>query len=124
MANKFGADDWFDVDATVKDLKKAIVQRCREHGEVCLEARESFEAIEAAESDYSGSRDLFGHSLMHSKWTDFWGEYWLDQLDICTTIEPSFRCFWEGPWQSFIDVLKQEVHDHPTPLSIQSGENI
>lgn len=109
VAGKFGTSHWFDVDATVKHLKKGIAEKCRELGSVSVGARAAFEAIESVAGDAGGNKDLFFNLLHHSEWANFWGEYWYDTLHLCTNVEPAFREFWEGPWQDFLTCLREEL---------------
>lgn len=108
-ANKFDASKWFDIEATARHLKAAIARKERARGEVTKAAREAFSEIELAEEEYHNSKDLFFRHLAESEWQEYWGEYWLDQLEMITSVDPRFNTFWREIWPAFTDELKSEI---------------
>lgn len=111
VAGKFGCDTWFDIDKTVEALKSRIVADCRENRKVTHAARDAFEAIDAAASDFYRNRTAFEQQLIESVWVDYWRGYWYDNLSVIESISPQFKAFWQGPWQHFISELKKEIED-------------
>lgn len=106
-ATKFCTNGYFDEEQTERWLKHDIVEWRRSGGDKEL-AREAWEIIEGAVSDYSHSRDAFIERLASSRWADVWEGDFYDHLSIAYGVEPWFEQFWNGPWQSFIECIREE----------------
>ncbi|WP_020675534.1 hypothetical protein [Geopsychrobacter electrodiphilus] len=109
-AKKFGAASYYDSGLTEKAYKRDIVELRKEVAITAAQARDMWDQIEAEFMD-SDSNDLIAHRLMGGEWGEILSEIghesW-EYLQRVTTISPSFRAFWEGPYQEFLRGLKAE----------------
>ncbi len=113
-SSKFGADKWFDLDATILDYKKSLLQYRRDGGDPAT-CRVIFNQI--LELVDTGSENEFRCEL--------WNRHELTSLfnhcpEIKTDVSPQFKKFWNTAWQAFITELKKEVEEE----KLNTSENI
>jgi hypothetical protein len=102
-ADKFDADRWFDLEATISSYKRNV-----------LESRRSEDIdAELARSIYDEIKDLQQCSNENEFTGMMWNQHCLMQYydncpELYRTMTPLFRRFWENVWPVFIDQLKSE----------------
>lgn len=105
VAGKFGAGNHFDFDATIKSLKRTIIDLRKDEYITAEKARSAI--YRSCEIEGSGpmSKDAYASEFYHSDEFDFF-----DPCDIpyCTSYEPGFNQFWQELWPVFINALKEE----------------
>lgn len=98
-AGKFGADRWFDHDATMAGLKKAVADHhFEDERDMMLEELEGLENCEEVNTFVTLA---YQADTLHNLWDT--------GPDIRYDINPSFRRFWTGIWPTFINELKSEL---------------
>ena len=104
-AGKFGADQWFDQDATIIQLKQSVLQHRRSGGDAkrCRELFDEIKVLEESSCKGEFDRNLFDSDKLLS-FVDGWP-------DIVTDVTPQFKKFWETAWQAFIEILKKDVEE-------------
>lgn len=108
LANKFGMNQWFDLDSTVSGL----LDQAREYAEDSDEGEEGFERMEAeimTLEDYT-DRQSFELKAYDS---DLLRKLWDTGPNIYTDIDPAFRKFWDTLWVKFQEQLKYEISSLP-----------
>lgn len=100
-AGKFGEGRWFDHDATMAELKKAVEEHDdAEEKEAMVEELESLEDCTEVNS--------FCH-LAYS--ADTLHKLWDTGPNIHTDVSPMFRRFWLEIWPHFTDELRKEAQN-------------
>ncbi|WP_405329522.1 hypothetical protein [Leeuwenhoekiella sp. LLG6367-2.1] len=99
-AGKFGADRWFDLDATIESLKDQIKDYTRDK----LELRELNSELSSLKN--CSCKEEFIAVMQGC-------ESLMDMTnhcpDLCTDISPAFKSFWLNLWPAFINELKSEA---------------
>lgn len=109
-AGKFGCDRWFDLEATDRWMKYDIVQRRRQGDCTKQEARDAWEALQAACDDCCDNARTYQEILANDRrWHGIWCGDWADALTVRFDTDPSFKSFWETTWQDFIGQLQAEL---------------
>lgn len=102
--DKFRADQWFDLDATIEGYKRQVLFS-RHEGHIKAErARDIFNEIKELEG-CSGESEFVGQMWNSNELMRFYDGC----PEMTRTITPRFRKFWETVWPVFIDQLKQEI---------------
>lgn len=104
-AGKFGADSWFDAEATVKTFKQYVVQNQRS-GEISKETSKAITS-ELQWLDGLSRRDEFCAALERDC-TELMRMYEY-MPDMQTDIHPMFRNFWRDCWPVFLAELASET---------------
>ena len=107
-AGKFGASEWFDKESTKRRLQRDIAEERRNGAGNKESARVAWDAVNSVMDECSGQEMIF-EILANSDWTEFWGDCWIDSLNMETGINPQFKMFWNGPFQSFLMKVKEEL---------------
>jgi hypothetical protein len=102
-ANKFGANDWFDLEATIKHLRDEVKRQLADRSidtEMAKTMREEISEL----TDYN-SKDAFAVQCFNMEH--------LSQLydcgpDLLTDVEPGFKHFWDKVWPVMIETFKAE----------------
>ncbi|NDW19455.1 hypothetical protein D0T53_11120 [Dysgonomonas sp. 216] len=105
-ATKFGADDWFDLDATLKSMRSQIKYHQKEWGLSKADAKELFDEVDSLEDCSSV------HEYHHKVWNDCDKLYsFFDAADFTCTkdVTPQFKRFWVEAWSVFINQIKEEL---------------
>ena len=104
-ANKFGAANWFDLDKTIEQIKREILNYRRLHEITAEKARTLYVEIKEIESECTNSIHHF-YAVFHASETL---SAWYDEIPTHTGIEPSFKVFWEKAYLPFCDELQKEL---------------
>ena len=102
-ADKFGADNYFDLDKTINSLKSQIEEFCEsESADIKQELLNELKILEKE----SSCKEEFVHKMWDSpkllEMTD-------NSPDLCMSITPLFKRFWDEMWPTFIQELKNEI---------------
>lgn len=104
VAGKFGANRWFDQKATVKFMKKQIIDYRRDNDIDCEKARDMWNDLKELE-EYDDPQ-VFSIRAFDSEHLSYLFDCGPELFYDCT---PGFNAFWEIVWPVFIDQLKQEI---------------
>jgi hypothetical protein len=101
-ASKFGCGRHFNSDKTIVNIKKQIIEYRREDGLSEMVARQYYDDIKEAESEFVfyEEKDLY-FALQGKDIYDFFS----DGLPIATEVEPGFRQFWMELWPIFLTAI-------------------
>lgn len=105
VAHKFGEANWFDLDATIKDLR-SHVKDYTDDKELRTKIHEELNDLEesSSEGEFVGKMWRCEHT-MHME----------DQCPhLSRSISPSFKNFWQKFWPTFIQLLKTEIEVEQT----------
>lgn len=110
-AKKFDAHSYFDMEASIKQMKNRIIDR-RRAGACKQKARDAWIALECVEDECIQDSNLFCAEIVTmDDWVDFWNGDLLDEIVTIKSIDPLFRAFWDTAWQIFLDQLRQEIKE-------------
>lgn len=105
-AGKFGANDWFDFDATIKGMKKTIKDYMEDGSLSEEEAKELLEEVKSLDDcidihEYYNRVYHQCHKLLS----------FFDAADFpCVKdVTPQFKRFWNEAWAVFIEQMKKEI---------------
>lgn len=105
-ANKFRADQWFDLESTIKGYKKTVLFSLREEHIKAEKARDIFNEIKELEG-CSGESEFVSQMWNSNELMRFFDGC----PEMSRTTTPQFRKFWETIWPVFIDQLKVEISE-------------
>jgi hypothetical protein len=107
-AGKFGADGWFDHDATIKKFKTDVLDYRRREQIESEEAREMWDSIKEME-DYN-HKEEFVAQMYHQ---DALMSFYDNCPDLVTDITPQFKNFWDTIWPLLLEEFQKEVSEQP-----------
>ncbi|QIK61261.1 hypothetical protein G7050_16020 [Dysgonomonas sp. HDW5A] len=105
-AGKFGADGWFDLDATLSSMRNDIKEAVKNKELSKAESKELLEEVESLEQ-CSSVHEYYDMVYRDSdKLTTFF-----DAADFpCKKdVTPQFKRFWNEAWTVFINQIKEEL---------------
>jgi len=103
-ADKFKADNWFDLDKTLIDYKNQVID-CRRNESITAEkAREIYDEIKELESCSHESEFIV--TIQNQ---DELMKFFNYQPNLSHDITPQFRRFWKVIWPVFINELEKEM---------------
>lgn len=103
-ADKFRADQWFDLDSTIKHYKSIIIEYRRSGSIEASYARKLFDQVKVL-IDASGEPEFCVLIQEQPELMKFWD--WCPYLS--RTVTPQFKNFWEEIWPVFVRELKKEM---------------
>lgn len=104
-AGKFGADGWFDLDATLSSLRNDIKEAVKNKELSKAESKELLQEVESLEQ-CSSVHEYYDMVYRDSdKLTTFFDAA---SFPCVKDITPQFKRFWNEAWAVFIELLKQE----------------
>lgn len=98
-AGKFGADRWFDHEATIKGFRDYVTRNAADLEDIYTLLTQITELEKTTRKDEFFVELRRRNELMRA--FDYMPE-------ICYSIHPGFRRFWAGPWQKFVQALIAE----------------
>lgn len=107
-ADKFNADNWFDLDATIEHYKAMVLQARRqetisgEHARLCWQ---EIEDVEGCSNEGEFVSEMWTKKGLMS--------FFDGTPDLEKKIKPQFERFWKNVWPHFIDCLKTELANEP-----------
>jgi hypothetical protein len=104
-ADKFGADRWFDHDATIKRFREDVLRSRRENAIDKERAKELWKEIGWCEEESAEN----GFTLILSSECGKLTRYYDHCPDLTYSIHPLFRRFWTEAWSLFKAELQREI---------------
>ena len=101
-ACKFGEDKFFDLNSTIESLRNRIMDYAGPEDKDALAGL----LHELDELKNSSCKEEFVHKIQNCDAIMEMENY---SPDLCFTINPLFKIFWEGLWKVFVDELKNEI---------------
>lgn len=106
VAGKFGEDHWVDVDKTIKMYKNYVLESRRKEYFTAEFARIIYDEITYASDANDGQLADVIHTYCPTLLREF--DYC---PDLCYSISPLFRKFWDELWSILIETFKKELAD-------------
>ena len=108
-ASKFGCSNFFDGEASVRGVKRDLLQLRREDPNIVSKeiARDAWEEIYSLEGIDTADHFYTTYHHTHTLSTILSP----DCPTIHTKVHPQFEYFWKNIWCHFIDYLKENIND-------------
>lgn len=107
FAEKVNESEWFDSDATLEVIKKDINKRFASKELNGRGRNNLYERIESIMCDHSRDKTAYMYSMYYDNLFSVF--YEPSDIPCITDVSPQFKQFFEGPWQAFIQELKNEL---------------
>jgi hypothetical protein len=104
-AVKFGASDGFNLDSTLKDYRRHVLDSRRRDQITCDEARDLYNEIDEMNDGPYGSIDHF-LTVAHEK--DKLPKFFSYDLSVQRDITPQFKKFWDTCWKVLLNEFINE----------------
>jgi hypothetical protein len=108
-AGKFGANDWFDHDKTIRGYKLSVIEYRRNESISKEEARKIYDEIN--DVDTKGGCTTSNELVNYISGKDALMEFFDYMPEVTRDITPQFRKFWATAWVVFINELKREAKE-------------
>lgn len=105
-AGKFGAGNWFDLHATIKEMKRMINDLLQDGTLSKEKAKELLKEVESL-SDCSNEHEYY--DMVYHQCDKLYSFFDAADFPCVKDVTPQFKRFWNEAWAVFIEQMKKEI---------------